>query len=51
VRLFIDTPHPHLGQGEVLDGVREILDGVVERQKPENPTPDEIRSGVMVDWK
>jgi hypothetical protein len=51
VRLFIDTPHPHWGQGEVLDGVREILDGVVERQKPENPTPDEIRSGVMVDWK
>jgi hypothetical protein len=34
VRLFIDTPHPHLGQGEVLDGVREILDGVVENQKP-----------------
>jgi hypothetical protein len=30
VRLFIDTPHPHWGQGEVLDGVREILDGVVE---------------------
>jgi chromosome segregation ATPase len=33
VRLFIDTPHPHWGQGEVLDGVREILDGVVENQK------------------
>jgi chromosome segregation ATPase len=33
VRLFIDTPHPHWGQGEVLDGVREILDGVVESQK------------------
>jgi hypothetical protein len=33
VRLFIDTPHPHWGQGEVLDGVREILDGVVERQE------------------
>jgi hypothetical protein len=32
VRLFIDTPHPHWGQGEVLDGVREILDGVVERR-------------------
>jgi hypothetical protein len=31
VRLFIDTPHPHWGQGEVLDGVREILDGVVEK--------------------
>jgi hypothetical protein len=35
VRLFIDTPHPHWGQGEVLDGVREILDGVVEKREPE----------------
>jgi hypothetical protein len=38
VRLFIDTPHPHWGQGEVLDGVREILDGVVERQCSYDPS-------------